>query len=131
MTDTSESIIDEFLDGEPVDPVRLADVLAGAGARQYLADVLVLRGIVRSEPGADASSVPARPPAPSRLRIAAASAVLVTGALGFGLGWRAAGSGIGSIDPADGPTVAVSESAPEPTAVIRLESGIDWDERRW
>lgn len=126
----SHFLIDDLVDGEPVDPARLAEALADPDARQYLADVLVLRGLVRNEPGAEAAGARARTTAPWRLRLVAAAAVLVTGALGFGLGWRAAGERPPPGSRTNTPGV-ISISAPEPSAVITLEPGVDWDERRW
>ncbi|HUF48259.1 MAG TPA: hypothetical protein VMM93_10620 [Vicinamibacterales bacterium] len=131
MSEPHEMIIDAFLDGEPVDAERLTEALGDAPACQYLADVLVLRGLVGSDPGADAVVAPARTTAASRRTWIAAAAVVVAAGSGFGLGWRAAGNRAALIAPPGSPAVAISVSAPEPTAVIRLESGVDWDERRW
>jgi hypothetical protein len=62
----------------------------------------------------------------------AAATLIVGTALGFGLG-RSAGSGadVPRSASADGPTMATTVRAPEPTDVIRLEPGVDWSERTW
>lgn len=130
----SDDIIDAFLDGEPVDPGALAGTLAREDARERLVDLLVLRGLVRSDAAVEpVNATPSGTGSRRRSWLAAAAAMLVAGtAAGFGLGWRAANETDAPRNgAADGPTIATTVRAPEPTEVIRLEPGIDWSERTW
>jgi hypothetical protein len=127
-------IIGAFLDGEPVEPERLGEALAGEDARRCLVDLLVLRGLMRSDTGAEPVVVP--PPAtltrPRSWRLAAAVTLVMGAAAGYGVGWwSAVDREPPTTGPADGPTVATTVRAPEPTDIIRLEPGVDWSERTW
>lgn len=116
-----------FADGERVDPEGLDRALADAEGRAYLIDLLVLRGLFghRSAP-----AVPAMPSRTSRFgRLPAVAALVVVSVLGGYI----AGRQTGDRPPAapTGPLTAQSEvTAPAPTQVIRLEPGVDWNERK-
>ncbi len=117
-------IIEAFADNEPVDPGRLKDALATADGRDYLVDLLVLRGFVGGDAGVRSELAPVAPPPASRVwrwsRAAAIAAVSVAG--GYYAGQRSAVTG-------DESRTAVTAAAPEPTRVIRLEDSADWSER--
>ena len=120
------AIIDAFADNESVDPGRLKDALAAPEGRDYLVDVLVLRGFVRG--GAPAGVMPVAGPAPgvSRTRwlSVAAAAVAVSLAGGYYAGQQAAPLARGN--QADS---VIDTSAPAPTRVIKLEDSADWIDR--
>jgi hypothetical protein len=115
-----------FADGEPVDPARLERALAEAEGRAYLIDLLVLRGLYARRDALPASDSRARN---ARLGWLSAVAALVVVSV---LGGYVAGRQSGNRTPAApvGPLTAQSEvTAPAPTQVIRLEPGVDWNER--
>jgi hypothetical protein len=125
MNDT-HAIIDAFADNEPVDPGRLKDALAAPEGRDYLVDLLVLRGFVGG--GASAGVMPVAGPAPgvSRTRwlSVAAAAVVISLAGGYYAGQQVAAVARGNqIDS------AIDTSAPQPTRVIKLEDSADWIDR--
>lgn len=116
-----------FADGEPVDPERLDRALADAEGRAYLIDLLVLRGLYARR---DAVSAPDARARNARLRWLPVVAALVVVSV---LGGYLAGRQTGDRAPAapTGPLTAQSEvTAPAPTQVIRLEPGVDWNERK-
>jgi hypothetical protein len=127
MTEWQDAIA-AFIDGEPVDPQSLVDALSEAEGREYLVDLLALRGIVACDQ--DGRSAPARSAAASRARqlaiAASLAAVSVIG--GYALGQRSVDS---SSAPQSSATIATPEAAraPAPTRVIQLENGVDWTER--
>jgi hypothetical protein len=125
---TNESVIDAFLDGEPVDPMALRDTLATGEGRDYLVDLLLLRRAV-----ADMGPTAAVTPAPqrrskwarlARLTVAAAVLLIVSGSA-FWLGQRTVAA-----EPRDGrggvEVVLDAPSVPRPTEVIRLVPGTSW-----
>ena len=126
-------VIETFADGEPVDPGELKDALSVEAGREHLIEVLALRGVMGS-PGASRPVTLAtrRRPIGSRwLQVAAAAALVVLSVAGGYLAGRRADT------PAQPPPQAVTGGAaldpgapPAPTRVIRLEHGVDWDERK-
>lgn len=124
MSDVHD-VIEAFVDGEFVDPPQLKAALAEEAGRDLLIDLLVLRGLVAGQ----AALRPATPEAPagsrvSRLRLLAAAA----GIAGLGLfGGYLAGSHRPS--PVAAPATVGGAAAPAPTHIIRLENGIDWNEK--
>jgi hypothetical protein len=118
-------VIEAFIDGEPVDPPRLKAALAEEEGRDLLVDLLVLRGLVAGQaalrPAASETPAPVRR---SRLRLAAAAAAIAGVSV---LGGYLAGS---RRPPDVTQPVAVSGApAPAPTHIIRLENGVDWNEK--
>ncbi|HEX5070367.1 MAG TPA: hypothetical protein VFV78_09150 [Vicinamibacterales bacterium] len=137
-----EDVISAFVDNEPVSAGDLAAALAAPDGRDYLIDLLVLRGIVSDglpdalKPGGAIGRV--QPPGARRstpafwLPVAAAALV----AIGLGAGF-VAGRALDRPAPVT-PSPVVTQSpaadaaravAPAPTHVIRMEKGIDWNER--
>ena len=120
------AIIEAFADNEPVDPGRLKDALAAPEGRDYLVDLLVLRGFVRG--GAPAGMPAVAGPAPGGLRTrwlsVAAAAVAISLAGGYYAGQLAAPVARGNQADA-----AIDTSAPAPTRVIKLEDSADWIDR--
>jgi hypothetical protein len=133
MTSTHD-VIAAFADGEPVDPGELTRALSEAEGREHLIDLLALRGLVGG-PHATRPALVAPPvrPAASRLRWLSAAAALA-GVCVLG-GYLAGQRTAGTPPPAPAATnaavvpAAIPVSAPAPTRVIRLEKGVDWNER--
>jgi anti-sigma factor RsiW len=136
-----EDVIEAFVDNEPVGAGELAAALAAPDGRQYLIDLLVLRGLVsdglpdalkpggaigRSQPAAARRSK-------SMFWLPVAAAALVTVGLGAGfIAGRALDRQAPSTPPVVTQTPAVETGtavAPAPTHVIRMEKGVDWNER--
>ena len=142
MDPNLEDVIGAFADGEPVAADELRAALALDEAREYLIDLIALRGLVR--PGSaveiapaivgNAAAAPVVRPAP-RPRLlwttAAAALVAVSTLAGFAAGR------MGRIErPESPPTVtmqaippAFAVPAPAPTRVIQLQHGKDWTEQ--
>lgn len=127
--------IGAFADGEPVDPEVLDRALAAPDGRAYLIDLLALRRlygrhapVVAAAPAAP--SAPARPTVTRRF-LTAAAAVVVAGTLGgYAAGRLSNPTAVpdrqaASLQPAPGAAL----TAPKPTQVIKLEPGVDWNER--
>jgi len=133
-------VIAAFADGEPVEADVLRSALADQAGREYLVDVLALRGLYgfgesrvrKPEPGV----ISAASPSPFRARFALPiAALLVAGvAGGFAMGRQAPVPA--SAGPITTPMVTAQATPPElrvpapaPTRVIKLESGSSWNER--
>ena len=148
MTDYLE-IVEAFADNEPVAAAELSAALADASAREHLIEVLVLRGWV---------SPPSRRPAVGVLasRKYVAGGLQPAGSIGpsprdartgshrgFWLTAAAALVAVGTMtgyfagriitnratDAQVATDVVSSAPAPAPTHVIRLENGVEWNER--
>jgi len=131
MAETHD-VIAAFADGERVSPDALKRALAEEAGRDYLIDLLVLRGIVHvAGPEMDVEVI-ATPRRRAHAWIGIAAAIVASVVGGYAAGRVTAPAG------ARVPVVtAVAETvpqpprpaaAPEPTRVIRLEPGIDWKE---
>lgn len=147
MTDHHD-VIAAFVDQEPVNAQELSAALAAADGREYLIDLLVLRGLVQDvdvagglpkvagglQP-AGTGVGPAAGIAGSahrRLWLSTAAAALVAVGLSAGfLAGRATDARPPVIDlPAQTASMPDSTApAPAPTHVIRMEKGVDWNER--
>jgi hypothetical protein len=115
------SILDAWVDGEPVSRHEVAALLATDEGRAYVIDVMALRRVMLMDAPVQ---VPARP---ARWRpVAAAAAILLTSAGGFFAGQYATRSN----DERAGVVTAAStpSPAPAPTRVIQFEVGVDWRE---
>jgi hypothetical protein len=116
-----------FADGEPIDPAWLDQALADAEGRAYLIDLLVLRGLYARRDAVPAPDARARS---ARLRwLPVVAALVVVSALGGYLAGRESGERVPAT-PAGPLTVQSEVTAPAPTQVIRLEPGVDWNERK-
>lgn len=136
MTDALE-LIDAFADGERLTPEALRAALADPAARDYLVDLLELRGLVQAHVALD---VPVAPPAPraswsARSLWRAAAAIVILGAAsfaGFAAGRHAeppAAAAANTAAAVMAPAVSEPSVAPEPTRVIRFQPGVDWHQR--
>src|SRR5215471_7972330 len=125
MSDTHD-VIEAFIDGEFVDPAQLKAALADDAGRDLLIDLLALRGLVAGQAALRpaATDAPAGRSRVSRLRLVAAAAGIAGLAL---LGGYLAGSHRPSSIAA--PAAVTGTPAPAPTHVIRLENGVDWNEK--
>jgi len=140
MTDHHD-VIAAFVDNEPVGAEELDAALATPDGREYLIDLLVLRGLVsgglpdglRSAGAAGRSQANAGRGSKSVFWLPVAAAALV--AVGLGAGF-VGGRVLDRHAPAVAPAAVVTEpapadgpSAPAPTHVIHMEKGVDWNER--
>jgi hypothetical protein len=148
MTDYQD-VIAEFVDSEPVDAQALGDALARPEGRAYLIDLLVLRGLV-----GDARAIGGRPANATGSRTAnvagglqpagtskhatrwlSIAAFLTMGVAGGFLAARLMfmRGEVNQINdarpPAETAMPASTVTAPAPTHVIRMEKGVDWNER--
>lgn len=145
MTDYRDAIA-AFVDQEPVSAQDLSAALSAADGREYLIDLLVLRGLVQDvdiaggfpaslalrRTGQAGSGSAGSDRSRRTLWLGTAAAALV--ALGLSAGFvagRTTGARQSAIDlPMQ--TASMSDSvqpAPAPTHVIRMEKGVDWNER--
>jgi hypothetical protein len=122
MTDLT--LLDAWIDGEPVAPDSVEALLATPEGRAYAVDVMALRCALRADM---LVAPPVVKPAPRwRMHAAAAAAVVLTAAAGFMAGQY--------VTRDDGRTAVVGtaatthDSAPAPTRVIQFEVGVDWSE---
>jgi hypothetical protein len=134
----THDLIDAFADGERVDPQALKVALADAAARDYLVDLLALRGLVHDHISLDTTTA-AAPAAPSPARFASAAWLRATAAIAIlgvaaSAGFLAGRRGHDAAPPIANaaivaPPSAETLAAPEPTHVIQLQPGVEWRER--
>jgi len=132
MAETHD-VIAAFADGERVSPDTLKRALADEAGRDYLIDLLVLRGLVHTagpEMEIEVIATPPRRRVPSWIGIAAAVVVSVLG--GYAAG-RVTSPAAARVPVANAIVETVAQpprpvAAPQPTRVIRLEPGVDWKE---
>jgi hypothetical protein len=132
MTDHRDAI-GAFVDNEPVEAEELAAALATPDGRNYLIDMLVLRGLIADGGSGLTRAAVAPKKAPRYVYwLPAVAAALIT--VGAGAGFLAGrllathtAPAAPVSDTADITTPAVV--APAPTHVIRMEKGVDWNER--
>ena len=134
MTDHLD-VVAAFADGEQVDANALKAALADETGREYLVDLLALRGLVSEAPAPRTLAI--EPPRRSAAwRLLPVAALLVAGVSGgFAIGRQTTGS----IAPEPAPPAPVVTAqaippelripAPAPTRVIKLETGTSWNER--
>ncbi len=131
MTDRLD-VVAAFVDGESVAAGDLFAALGHEDAREYLVDVLALRGLVTdARPQVVTASSAAARRFWSPLRLVAAAALIVVGvAGGFAMGRRTADVSIVRSDVIrDAAVTPAPAKAPAPTHVFRMENGINWNER--
>ena len=135
MTDYQD-VIAGFVDNEPIEAEALGAALARPEGREYLLDLLVLRGLVGgaqvtgARPAAVAASYQAAPTPRSRGFWFALAAFLAVGVAAGFLAGRLAfmRAPVGDVVANDDKTTS-EISAPAPTHVIRMEKGVDWNEK--
>lgn len=118
-----QDVINAFIDGEPVEAEALDRALAVEAGRSYLIDLLALRGLVEKPAR---QSLPVRAASPQRktgLAFWAGVAALV--AIGVAGGYVSGRT----VDRTNEIRIVEVREAPAPTHVIRMESGINWNER--
>jgi len=139
MTDHHD-VIAAFVDNEPVGAAELDAALATPEGREYLIDLLVLRGLVSDGLTGGVKAVGASTRAQTNgdrgsksvFWLPVAAAALVAAGLGAGF---VAGRVLDRRAPAPSPVAVVEPapadmpSAPAPTHVIHMEKGVDWNER--
>ena len=134
MTDHLD-VVAAFADGEQVDAGALKAALAEETGRDYLVDLLALRGLVSDAPASRAAIV-APPSRAASWRLLPIAALLVAGvAGGFAMGRQTTGAVSSQATP-QVPLVTAQAIPPElripapaPTRVIKLETGKSWNER--
>lgn len=121
-TPASFAVVEEFLDGEPVDGAELKNALATDDGRAYLVDLLALRHCMAASYGGTG-----RDPRSAALRVTlrrwspAAAAVLLASLLGYAVGAGTGRSIEGERQPAVEAAIELPQPrAPEPTQVIQL-----------
>ena len=126
-------VIAAFADGEHVDATALKAALTDEAGRDYLIDVLALRGLVSEAPASRAAA--AEPARTHGWRLAVAAMLVAGVAGGFALGRQVPGTATAPVSPAP-PMVTAQATPPElripapaPTRVIKLETGTSWNER--
>jgi hypothetical protein len=138
-----QDVIAEFVDNEPVEAQALGDALARPQGRAFLIDLLVLRGLVsgaqaaRGRTANAAGGLQAAGPSKHAGRWLSIAALLTMGVAGGFLAARlmfVRGPVIQANDvrpPIEIETVTPvgAVAAPAPTHVIRMEKGVDWNER--
>ena len=117
MTDSvaSSEVISAFVDNEPFDAESLARALAEPNGRDLLIDFIAMRHLVNADAAAEQRLVVA--PARSRWREAVAAAAVIAALAG--------GYAAGRVQA--GPQSTRDEtSAPQPTRVVELRPGVEW-----
>lgn len=124
----SLAIVEAFVDGEPVQPPALKDALADSEARDYLVDLLLLRGVVARMELPAAGTTGGRGGRSMYLRWLAAAAAMVISLFGGYLAGRR------MVAPVEARTVEAfvesqsAPTAPAPTRIITLRPGVNWTE---
>ena len=118
----TESTIDAFLDGETVDPAALDAALAAPEGRAYIIDALAIRQLMSDAP-APVAPVRRRP----ALLFSARAAVLALGLVGLGYAVGARTTPEAIVVPTSS---AENVAPPEPTRVIELKTGVNWQESK-
>ena len=113
-------VISAFLDNEPIDGHELSAALATPEGRDLLLDLIAMRVVIN--PIEVAAPVAVLAPRRVPWMWASAAAVLIALVGGYQFGRNA----VGSATPVAGAAAAVV--APEPTAVITFEPGVNWTE---
>ena len=102
----------------------MKQALSEEAGRDLLVDLLVLRGLVAGHPATRAAAADAPRSRASRLRlIAAAACIAAIGVLGGYL------AGLRHTPEVTHPAAVRGAPAPAPTHIIRLENGVDWNEK--
>jgi hypothetical protein len=132
MNDSHE-LIAAFADGEPVPATALKAALGDEDGRDYLIDLLALRGLVNDAKPVAAQPAPSRPAAArtttrvSTWRLLSAAALIVISVTGGYAAGRITAERAGEARVVA--AVPDQVTAPAPTHVIRMENGINWNER--
>ena len=135
MTDHLD-VIAAFADGEHVEADALKAALADEAGRDYLVDLLALRGLVSEAPAQRAAEI--EPPRRAAAwRLLPVAALLVAGVSGgFAMGRQTTASVTREPSAPPAPMVTAQAIPPElripapaPTRVIKLEAGTSWNER--
>jgi hypothetical protein len=135
MTDHLD-VIAAFADGEHVEADALKSALADEAGREYLVDLLALRGLVSEAPAARAAAIE-QPRRSATWRLFPVAALLVAGVSGgIAIGRQTTASRVTSEPAPLAPLVTAQAIPPElripapaPTRVIKLETGTSWNER--
>jgi hypothetical protein len=120
MTDNFTDTLSAFVDGEPIDPDRLAAALEDSGARAAVVDFVRMRAVVRAGDQPLPASLGAfrRPPVGGLrvLRWPAVAALLVLVFL----------AGLAAPRPWQTPPEPSSETPPAPARIEKFTPGVDW-----
>jgi hypothetical protein len=144
MTDRLD-VIAAFADGELVAGDELDAALADAAGRAYLIDILALRGLVdirRADhlrqgyggpPKLEATGTSVagglQPAAKRTLWLSSVAALVVAGVAGGYIAGRQQNPVNNAVRDAGTTSVATVIPAPAPTHVIRMENGVNWNEK--
>jgi hypothetical protein len=133
MTDHFD-LIAAFADGEHVEVDALKAALADEAGRDYLVDLLALRGLVSEAPASRAAAVE-MPKRSTAWRLVPMAALLVAGVSGgFAMGRQSTApmnqsAPMAPVVTAEAIPPELRIPAPAPTRVIKLEAGTSWNER--
>lgn len=121
-------ILSAWIDGERTDPAEVRQALETPEGRAFVVDAMSVRRVVALTATAvtrhDAVGVTRR----ATWLAAAAAAVMCIG-LGYGVAHMTSPEGAPRAQVDNGRVIPVSApTAPQPTHVIRFESGVDWRE---
>lgn len=125
--DDHAEVLTAWVDGEPSDRDAVQAALETPEGREYVYDLMALRRMVAIT-GAGQAAFPAASATPqwSRWIVRAAAAVLCVTA-GYGVA-RVADRTPAATPVVVGPASVSGSAAPQPTHVIRFETGVDWRE---
>ena len=117
MTDSvaSSEVISAFVDNEPFDAESLARALAEPHGRDLLIDFIAMRHLVNADAASEQRLAVA--PARSRWREAVAAAAVIAALAG--------GYAAGRVQR-DPQSTRDETSAPQPTRVVELRPGVEW-----
>lgn len=124
--DSVSSAIAAFIDGETVDIVALKQALATAAGRDYLVDLLSMRGMMRSTFSSEVTVV--RRPTSFRHAIPIAAAIALAALGGYIAGQKFDRLAKGAQVEATPVMVEFHQPppVPAPTRVIQLQPGVNW-----
>ena len=136
MTDRLD-VIAAFADGELVPGDELEAALADEAGRAYLIDVLALRGLIEGRradhlrQGYGVASVVGglQPAARRTLWLSSVAALVLVGVAGGYIAGRQQNPVTTAVRDAGTASAAAVVPAPAPTHVIRMENGVNWNEK--
>ena len=129
MTDRLD-VVAAFADGELVAGDELEAALADPSGRAYLIDVLALRGLIEERRVVAVTPViGGRQPAAKRMSsLLSIAALVIAGVAGGYIAGRQQNPVTTAVRDAGTASAAVAP-APAPTHVIRMENGVNWNEK--
>jgi hypothetical protein len=130
----AHDIVAALVDGERVDADDLQRALGDVDARDYLIDLLALREVVAGRPVVLNTASGQGRRSSTAWWLVAAAALCISTLTGFVAGQRQTQRAVSapthtSAAPGNAQRDSMPTGLPKPTSVIRLQSGVDWNER--